>query len=595
MPQPTNRHPLQLPIKNTLLNSIVSRVLGIRPLVTLYNSWLRRNENQDRPVGDRFLDFSLSYLDTRVQWTHNVGLERVPSEGPFIMVSNHPLGCLEGMLLSHELLKVRKDTKVLANELLLRFPEFNELFIGLDVLSNDAARRNTRGIRAACKHLDEGGALLIFPAGTVSTINLRQRRIEDRQWNKLVGRLARRYHAACLPVYVNARNSLPFYLTGLIHPRLRTLLLARQLANKRGCTISATAGELLTPRDLNELDSDAAVTDFLRLSNDALGPDHSENRGTTIGDRSIQIAGDMASSALQARLDKLVHYRLVDDQIFSVYCAPYAELGCMMNQIAIERERSFRAVGEGTGRELDSDDFDPHYWHLWAWDKQQKKIVGAYRVGKTDEIIREQGVDCLYSHSLYQFDSSFVGKLVNSIEVGRSFVALDYQRQPKALDLLWRGIGSFIAKTPGYHTLFGCVSISSEYSSMARAFLADAMMTNFAVGQDVRQQVRPRSPFQVSDKPWSAEILKSLNSIAIINKLLGNLDQGKRMPILLRHYLALNGRFASFTVNRGFNDSLDGLIFVDLRQAPDKYLNRYLGKEGTALFLQYWSDNVRAA
>ena len=267
----------------------------------------------------------------------------------------------------------------------------------------------------------------------------------------------------------------------------------------------------------------------------------------------------------------------------------------MMKQIAIEREKSFRAVGEGTGRELDSDHFDPHYWHLWAWDKQQGKIVGAYRVGKTNEILREHGVDCLYSHSLYQFDSRFISKLGNTIEVGRSFVAIDYQRHTKTLDLLWRGIGAFVAQNPGHHTLYGCVSISNEYSSLARAFLADTMMANFAVGNDLRQQVRPRAPFQVSKKPWSPEVLTSLNSIAIINKLLGNLDQGKRMPILLRHYLALNGRFASFTVNHGFNNSLDGLIFVDLRQAPERYLNRYLGKEGAELFRQRWSQNVRAA
>jgi len=437
--------------------------------------------------------------------------------------------------------------------------------------------------------------LLIFPAGTVAGINFSQQRIEDRQWNRIVGQLAHRYRAACLPVHIDARNSLMFYLTGLIHPRLRTLLLPRALADKTGCRVAATAGEVLTPRDLGELDGAAAITNFLRLSNDALGPDREQRQSSTAADLPIQIANDIGSSLLQRSLQKLSAYRLVDEAVFSVYCAPYAELGCMMEQIAIEREKSFRAVGEGTGQELDSDHFDPHYWHLWAWDKQHGRIVGAYRVGKTDQILREHGIDCLYSHSLYQFDASFARKLDHTIEVGRSFVALDYQRHTKALDLLWRGIGAFVAQTSGYHTLFGCVSISRQYSSLARAFLADTMMTHFAVGQDLQQQVRPRSPFRVARKPWSAENLKSLNSIAIINKLLGNLDQGKRMPILLRHYLALNGRFASFTINRGFSDSLDGLIFVDLREAPLKYQNRYLGKEGAELFRHKWSDRVRAA
>jgi hypothetical protein len=121
------------------------------------------------------------------------------------------------------------------------------------------------------------------------------------------------------------------------------------------------------------------------------------------------------------------------------------------------------------------------------------------------------------------------------------------------------------------------------------------MMTSYSVKSEWRRQVKPRVPLQVSGKPWTAEILRSLGSIAIINKLLGNLDNGRRIPILLRHYLALNGRFASFTVNHGLNGSLDGLILVDLRQAPQKYLNRYLGKEGAQVFLQRWREKVNAA
>ncbi len=588
-------HPLQLPIRNKTLNRVVTRVLGMRRARQVYDGWLDSGERRDPPVAGRFLKFALSFLDSKISWRDGEDLQRVPTEGPLIVVANHPLGCLEGMMLSHELLKVRKDTKVLVNELLLRIPEFKELFIGLDVLSGDTARKNARGIRTACQHLDAGGALLIFPAGTVAQINLLRRRIEDPPWNNLVGRLAERYRATCVTVYVDARNSLLFYLTGLIHPRLRTLLLARELPNKQGCTVSATVGELVTPREIAELDGREAITSFLRLSNDALGPDQNEKSSAAGARQPIPIATDLTQSVLQRKLDDLAEYRLVDDKRFAVYCAPYAELGCMMRQIAIEREKAFRAVGEGTGRDLDSDDFDRHYWHLWAWDKEQNQMVGSYRVGKTDQILRENGVDKLYSHSLYRFDPKFISEIGSSIEVGRSFVAIDYQRHPKALDLLWRGLGTFVVQNPGYHTLFGCVSISSEYSVMARAFLADSMMAHYSIKGDLQQQVSPRSPFRVSKKPWTAEVLKSLGSIAIINKLLGNLDQGRRIPILLRHYLALNGRFASFTVNRGFNNSLDGLILVDLREAPQKYLNRYLGKEGAQVFLQRWRKNVDAA
>lgn len=588
-------HPLQLPFRSALLNRVISRMMGLPALIRIYDSWTESKRSDALPAGGQLLDHALTLLGADLAWQSQSAWEQIPENGPLIVVANHPLGGLEGMLMTRELLRQRSDTKVLTNRLLSRFPEFDDLFIGLDVLSDAAVRKNARGIREACKHLAAGGALLVFPAGTVASIRLGNLRVEEGRWNKLVGWLARRYGADCMPVHLDARNSRAFYLAGLVHKRLRTLLLPRELANKKNCVVHATAGELLTARDIAALGDAASITGFLRLSTDMLTAKTGQQTGDGQSRPKATIALNVAAAKLQQQIDKLEPYRLVDSGVYAVYCAPYDALGCLMGQIAIDRETTFRAVDEGTGRELDSDHFDPCYWHLWAWHKQNHEIVGAYRVGKTDEILRDHGIDHLYSRSLYEFDESFIGQIGNAIEVGRSFVTLRYQRQPKALDLLWRGIGAFMVENPDYHTLFGPVSISRQYSALARAFLADAMMSNFSVRPEWRQNVRPQSPLHVKGKLWTPEILASLGNIAVINKLLGNLDQGKRIPILLRHYLALNGRFASFTVNKGFNDSLDGLILVDLREAPDKYLNRYLGKEGRVSFLNKWDVKSRAA
>lgn len=589
------KNPIRVPISNKLLNRIVTGLIGLAPVTAIYDAWLGNDSNDGPQAGERLLKHSLSMLNAKLAWGDSSALRKIPGKGPLIVVANHPLGGLEGMLLTQELLQHRPDMKVLTNELLLRIPEFANLFIGLDVLSANASRKNARGVRMACRHLHEGGALLVFPAGTVASISPRKFRIEDAQWSDLVGRLAKRYRAACLPVHIHARNSLLFYLAGLVHPRLRTVLLPRELAKKQNSVVQAFAGALINPRDIEQLGDAGQVTRYLRLSSDMLAPKAGRSHGSVAPRKVATIAVDVESAKLQRQLDTLEQYRLVDDAAFSVYCAPYAALGCLMEQIAIDREKTFRAVDEGTGQELDSDHFDPYYWHLWAWNKQKSELVGAYRVGKIDEIIDEHGIECLYSRSLYEFNHVFIKQLGSAIEVGRSFVTLKYQRHPKALDLLWRGIGTFMVRNPDYHTLFGSVSISRQYSVLAHAFLADTMMKNFCVSREWQQQVRPQEPLKVSGKLWTPEILASLNNIAVINKLLGNLDRGKHMPILLRHYLALNGRFASFTVNKGFNHSLDGLIIVDLREAPDKYLNRYLGKEGSQLFLQRWSENAQAA
>ena len=171
--------------------------------------------------------------------------------------------------------------------------------------------------------------------------------------------------------------------------------------------------------------------------------------------------------------------RIVEHDEFDVYFAPYERLGPVMVQIAIAREKTFRAVGEGTGLSQDSDEFDPHYRHLFLWDKTECRIAGAYRVGLVDEIVATHGVEGLYSRSLYKYDNAFIQQLGSAIEMGRSFIHPDYQRRPVSLNLLWRGIGQILVKMPRYHTLFGSVSISREYSDLARSLIADTMLTNF--------------------------------------------------------------------------------------------------------------------
>ena len=92
-----------------------------------------------------------------------------------------------------------------------------------------------------------------------------------------------------------------------------------------------------------------------------------------------------------------------------------------MEHIAVAREVSFRAVGEGTGHDRDSDEFDPYYLHLFLWDKSNARIAGAYRVGLVDEIVREHGVKGLYSRSLYKYDQAFIKRLGAAIEMGPLF------------------------------------------------------------------------------------------------------------------------------------------------------------------------------
>ncbi|MBL4661412.1 MAG: lysophospholipid acyltransferase family protein [Alcanivoracaceae bacterium] len=591
------KNPLDLPIKNKLIKFLIEKLTKLDDIKTIYQNWLDEPSNQHGTDGQGLLDSGLSYLDATLEIINQQNLDAIPASGATVFVANHPLGGLDGMLLTQMLLKIRPDLKVLTNEVLLTFPEFSDLFIGVDVLNKNKQKQNAKGILSLSRHLAAGGAALIFPAGIVSELRLKDFSIHDRPWDPMVARLIKKHHAHCLPIYVDARNSYPFYLSAFIHKRLRTALLGRAMLAKKHCRIKAIIGNIIEYKDFQHTKDIQSITEYLKLCCQSLKYNHNETDDQSIKQqRKLEnIKQDIALENILAQHEILKEYQLLEYKSMAVYCAPHAKLGTIMEQIAITRERTFRAVDEGTGKELDSDIYDPYCWHLWVWDNDKNLIVGGYRLSKVDEVINNYGLKKLHSHSLYNYDRAFIRSLRHSVEVGRSFVAPEYQRHPRALDLLWKGIGVYMLNNPNYHTLFGGVSISQQYSNLARALLADTLTYHYAADESISRHISPRKPLSIQNKPWSHKLLPSLSKIPIINKLLGTIDSGKTIPILIRHYLALNGKFITFSINESFNKSLDGLILVDLRKSPDKYLARYLGVNGTKEFKKTWEIHKNAA
>lgn len=566
------------------LRFILNKLSSLHILRGWYDDWLQVPEKDVTC----FLDFTLDKIGAQFQAVNIEALESVPKDRPLIVVSNHPLGALEGMLLSRLLLQYRPDLKVLTNELLLQFKEFNDLFIGVDVLNPDKQQMNAKGMMQASRHLAKGGALLIFPAGTVSVLDMRSWSIQDAPWKHIVGRLALKYKAQCLPVHIEGRNSWSFYLSGLIHKRLRTLLLPRAMLWQRHKKVTARIGQSFDLSD-TDIKKPGAATEYLRLACELLAVEKDSDKQALLKAPRILSAG-IAEQVLDRAFSQLHSYKVAEQGALQVYNAPYSALGHIAEQLALVRERTFRAVGEGTGLTLDVDRFDADYWHILVWDTQAKQIAGGYRAARVNSILNRRDVTALYSNSLFHYDERFIRELGGAVEVGRSFVTEAYQSDTRALDLLWKGLGAMMLQNPDCHTLFGCVSISSRYSPMLRALLTESFLAAHGAGENMRTLVRPVKPFRYSLKFWTPDTITALSSMAAINKLLGNSGNAMRVPVLIRHYLALNGKFIDFTVNRGFNQSLDGLILVDLRKAPPRYLRRYLGKSGACEFTQRWGQ-----
>ena len=292
----------------------------------------------------------------------------------------------------------------------------------------------------------------------------------------------------------------------------------------------------------------------------------------------------MSADALAAEVAALDHRsRLIESSGLQVYCTPAGRIPGVLDEIGRLRELTFRAAGEGTGKARDIDAFDGHYLHLFLWDAAAGHVVGAYRLGLVDEILASHGKRGLYTHSLFSYPTRFLQALGPAIELGRSFVRAEYQRDFAPLFLLWRGIARFVERLPNYAVLFGAVSISAAYSATSRRLIVEYLSAHCS-DQRLASQVRPRSPYGERGRSEDA-VPQSVDELA---SLVARIEEGRMgVPVLLRQYLRLGGRLLGFTIDSEFTNTLDGLIMVDLRRIERAVLARYMGKTASAAFLAH--------
>jgi putative hemolysin len=549
-----------------------------------------------KPAGcdtKQFLRFTLDILGIDYQVIKG-SLNYVPAQGATIVVANHPLGCVEGVILAEILLAVRPDVQILANHYLKTVPELDELFIGVDVLeSRHAQQANLLAMRTAHRHLANQGLLLIFPAGEVShLVDRKQHLLQDKEWSHSVSRLIKKHKATTIPMFINGQNSQRFYMAGKIHPLLRTLMLGRELLNKKDCPIEISIGHEIKYKEVEGL-NDQQLVSYLRLNTYLLNRAHKIKRNKAADDDSLQpVAERLPEHDLMTDINQLSFANhLVRYGEFDVYCASAESIPCILHEIGRIRELNFREAGEGTGLDLDIDKFDRNYLHLFIWDRENNKLVGSYRLGLVDQIMEQRGLKGLYSSTLFNYDPKFLSNMGNSIEMGRSVIAAEYQKSMTSLLLLWKGIATFVYRNPRYTHLFGPVSISNDYSDDARHLLADTMAMHY-YDKNQAKLVAATNPLpEHKHIKWNASLLSALADIQLLSKVIARMDEGKGVPVLLRQYLGLNGKFVSFNVDADFNDALDGLIVVDLSKVPEKTLSRYMGSHEAREYLSMHSPN----
>jgi putative hemolysin len=571
------------------------KALAMKGLNALY----RRIMSIDGP--ETFIQKAIRALDVTLD-VDDADVASIPATGPLILVANHPFGALDGLALASLVQRVRPDVKLMVNYLLKAVPDMAASCIFVDPFGGPAAtRNNVAAMKQALAFVREGGALIIFPAGEVSSWKP-GKGVAEADWSGTIGRFVLKAQAPVVPVFFRGRNSVIFHGAGLIHPRLRTVLLPRELLKKQGSTVQMVLGRPIPFRRLAKFESQE-LTSYLRVRSALLsGRDEGQASGSTLSAGKPRIDEPVAQPCdgqlLAAEVAALpAECRLVDMGNLSVLLATAQQVPQCLREIGRLREIAFRQIGEGTGRPLDLDRFDEHYQHLFVWDHTKSEIVGAYRLGMVDEIVDRMGPSGLYTSTLFNFRPELLEQMRDSMELGRSFVRVERQREPAALMLLWKGIGQVVVREPRYARLFGPVSISNDFCSMTRWLLMEFLRHNKSL-PTIEKLVLPQNPPQLAmprgiASMWSSTIVHDMDQVG---DMVEDIESGRRaVPVLLRQYLKLNAGLMGFNVDPDFGDVLDALMLIDLRIVDPQILGRYLGRESSREFLARHGVHVPAA
>jgi putative hemolysin len=526
---------------------------------------------------------------------------RIPASGPVVVVANHPFGVLDGAALAVLLMRVRPDVKVVTNFPLKDVPEFTQHCIVMDASASEG-NSNSRKIGEANAWLREGGMLAIFPAGEVSHWQLPQAQISDPGWSDTAVQLIRETGASALPVYFCGRNSMGFHLFGMIHPKLRASFLLQEFLQQEGRKVEVRVGSVIPGDAVAGIPDNQEATEYLRWRTYLLARRKRAEISSSLAawplavrwklSEKVQqpVAAAEPGELLAAELKQLgAERRLAESGDLAVYLLKANEAPRMLRELGRAREVTFRAAGEGTGNPRDLDRFDRYYWQLLLWNKTKQELVGGYRVGNTAEILAERGARGLYTSTLFRYDARLFEKIGPALELGRSFVRPEYQRQYSPLLLLWKGIARLLAAHPETPMLFGAVSISNDYSKASREmifrFFEAHMQEEVLAGL-----IEPRRPFRPAWlRPWDCRVMcHALRDLEELSEPITDVESdGKGLPILLRQYAKIGGKLLAFNVDRKFSNVLDGLVMVDLRQTATGVLERFMGREAAAGFRRY--------
>jgi putative hemolysin len=506
-------------------------------------------------------------------------LKRLPKDGAYITISNHPLGGIDGILLLKLMLEREPNFKIIANFLLHRIVPLKKYIMPVNPFENHKdAKSSVVGIKETLRHLSDGKPLGIFPAGEVSTYK-DGKLVVDKPWEEGALKLIRKAKVPVVPIYFHAKNSKLFYWLSKIDDTLRTAKLPSELLTQKDRVIKVRIGKPISVNEQNEIESFEEYSEFLRKKTYMLAnPFEKDSKLIDTASLKIpkapkKIVTPASESKMIAEVDALRNSdcRLLQSKNYEVFFARAKYIPNILHEIGRLREITFREVGEGTNESIDIDKFDQYYHHMFLWDDETKKIAGAYRMGLGSEIYPKFGIEGFYLNDLFRFEPELHDMMHKSIEMGRAFIVKEYQQKPMPLFLLWKGIIHTTLRHPEHKYLLGGVSISNQFSDFSKSLMIEFMKSNY-YDPYIAQYIHPKKAYKVKLKDADKDFIfdEAESDLNKFDKIIDELEPGNlRLPVLIKKYIKQNARVVAFNVDPLFNNAIDGLMYIRIADIPE--------------------------
>ncbi|MDT0554202.1 lysophospholipid acyltransferase family protein [Urechidicola vernalis] len=553
----------------TFFGWLLMKVLRISTLNKIYN---KHKHLSDLKFFDALLD------DLQIQFEiPDEDLNRIPKDGAFITISNHPLGGIDGILLLKLLVKKRPDYRIIANFLLHRIEPMKPYIMPVNPFEDRKdVKSSMAGIKEALMHLREERPLGIFPAGEVSTYKDGKLMV-DKPWEEGAVKLIKKANVSIIPIYFHAKNSRLFYWLSKINDTLRTAKLPSELLSQKQRVIKVRIGKPISVKDQNQFENIDDFHEFIRKKTYMLANPFEPEK--IIQTPTLKFPKEPKVIVSQGNVEAMIEEvsalrendsRMMESKNYEVFFASADKIPNLLQEIGRLREITFRDVGEGTNNAIDLDEFDNTYHHLFLWDNNSKKLVGAYRMGLGVDIYEKSGIEGFYVQTLFKFEPELYSMMSKTIDIGRAFIVNEYQQKPMPLFFLWKGIIHVTLRYPKHKYLTGGVSISNQFSNFSKSLMIEFMKSHY-YDPYIAQYIHPKKEYKVKLKDADRDFVFDATQADLkkFDKVIDELEPGSlRLPVLIKKYIKQNAKLVAFNVDPKFNNAIDGLIFLRISDIP---------------------------